>query len=52
MPPESKEKKLGNSNQEGSLKAGFSDILILGEANQDDSIDSGNFSVSGYLPLI
>ena len=28
------------------------DILALCETNQDDSIDSGNFSVRGYLPLI
>ena len=28
------------------------DILTLCETNQDDSIDSGNFSVTGYLPLI
>ena len=28
------------------------DILALCEANLDDSIDSGNFSVRGYLPLI
>ena len=28
------------------------DILALYETNQDDSIDSGNFSLRGYLPLI
>ena len=28
------------------------DILTLCETNPDDSIDSGNFSVRGYLPLI
>ena len=28
------------------------DILVLYETNVDDSIDSGNFSVRGYLPLI
>ena len=28
------------------------DILALCETNADDSIDSGNFSVRGYLPLI
>ena len=28
------------------------DILALCETKQDDSIDSGNFSVRGYLPLI
>ena len=28
------------------------DVLALCEINFDDSIDSGNFSVRGYLPLI
>ena len=28
------------------------DIVTLCETNMDDSIDSGNFSVRGYLPLI
>ena len=28
------------------------DILALYETNLDDSIDSSNFSVRGYLPLI
>ena len=28
------------------------DILALYETNLDDSIDSGNFSVRGYLSLI
>ena len=28
------------------------DILTPCETNLDDSIDSGNFSVRGYLPLI
>ena len=28
------------------------DILALCETNLDNSIDSGNFSVRGYLPLI
>ena len=28
------------------------DILALCETNLDDSIDSGNFSVRGYLPII
>ena len=28
------------------------DILALCETNLDDSIDSGNFPVRGYLPLI
>ena len=27
-------------------------ILALCETNLDDSIDSGNFSVRGYVPLI
>ena len=27
------------------------DILVLCDANLDDSIDSGNLSVRGYLPL-
>ena len=30
----------------------FLDILALCETNLDDSIDSGDFSVRGYLPLI
>ena len=34
------------------LKSNSSDILALCETNLEDSIDSGNFSVSGYLPLI
>ena len=29
-----------------------SNILALCEANLDDSVDSGNFSVRGYFPLI
>ena len=28
------------------------DILVLCETNLDDSTDSGNFSVRGYLPLV
>ena len=28
------------------------DILVLCETNLDDSIDSANFSVRGYLPFI
>ena len=28
------------------------DILALYEKNLDDSVDSGSFSVMGYLPLI
>ena len=34
------------------LESNFPDILALCETNLDDSIDSGNFSVIGYLPLI
>ena len=35
-----------------SLNQNSPDILALCETNLDDSIDSGNFSVRGYLPLI
>ena len=34
------------------LESNCPDILGLCEAHLDDSIDSGNFSVRGYLPLI
>ena len=34
------------------LKSNSPDILALYKTNLDDSIDSGNFSVRGYLPLI
>ena len=34
------------------LQSNSPDILALCETNLDDSIDSGNFSVRGYLPLI
>ena len=37
---------------ESFLESNSPDILALCEANLDDSIDSGNFSVMGYLPLI
>ena len=37
---------------ESFLESNSSDILPLCETNLDDSIDSGNFSVRGYLPLI
>ena len=37
---------------ESFLESKSPDILALCEANLDDSIDSGNFSVRGYLPLI
>ena len=35
-----------------SLESNSPDILALCETNLDDSVDSGNFSVRGYLPLI
>ena len=34
------------------LEPSSPDILTVCETNLDDSIDSGNFSVRGYLPLI
>ena len=34
------------------LESNSPDILVLCETNLDDSIDSGNFSVRDYLPLI
>ena len=34
------------------LESNSPDILALCETNLDDSIDSGDFSVRGYLPLI
>ena len=34
------------------LESNSPDILALCETNLDDSPDSGNFSVRGYLPLI
>ena len=37
---------------ESFLGSNSPDILALCETNLDDSIDSGNFSVRGYLPLI
>ena len=37
---------------ESFLEWNSPDILALCETNLDDSIDSGNFSVRGYLPLI
>ena len=37
---------------ESFLGSNSPDILALCETNLDDSIDSGNFSVTGYLPLI
>ena len=37
---------------ESFLESNSPDILALFESNLDDSTDSGNFSVRGYLPLI
>ena len=37
---------------ESFLESNSPDILALCETNLDDSIDSCNFSVRGYLPLI
>ena len=37
---------------ESFLESNSSEILALCETNLDDSIDSGNLSVKGYLPLI
>ena len=37
---------------ESFLESNSPDILALCETNLDDSIDSGNFSVTGYLALI
>ena len=34
---------------ESSLESNSPDILALCETNMDESIDSGNFSVTGYL---
>ena len=34
------------------LESNSPDILALCETNLDDSIDSGNFSVTSYLPLL
>ena len=33
------------------LESNSPDILVLCETNLDDSIDSGNFSMKGYLPF-
>ena len=38
--------------RESFLESNSPDILALCEKNLDDSIDSGNFYVRGYLPLI
>ena len=37
---------------ESFLESNYPDIFTLCETNLDDSIDSSNFSVRGYLPLI
>ena len=37
---------------ESFLESNSPDILALCETNLDGSIDSGNFSVRGYLPII
>ena len=37
---------------ESFLESNSPNILALCETNLDDSIDSANFSVRGYLPLI
>ena len=37
---------------ESFLESNSPDILALCETNPDDSIDSGSFSVRGYLPII
>ena len=39
-------------NCESFLESNSSDILAVCETNLDSSIDSGNFFVRGYLPLI
>ena len=36
---------------ESSFESNSPDILALCETNLDESIDSGNFSARGYLPL-
>ena len=37
---------------ESFLESNSPDVLALCETNLDDSIDSGNFFLRGYLPLI
>ena len=39
-------------DSESFLESNFPDIVALCETNLDESTDSGNFSVWGYLPLI
>ena len=60
MPIDSRETERGSSRDlrpnfvdcESFLESNSPDILALCETNLDDSIDSGNFSVRSYLPLI
>ena len=40
------------ANCKSFLESNSPDILTLCETNLDESFDSGNFSVTGYLPLI
>ena len=37
---------------ESFLESNFLDIVALCETDLDESVDSGNFSERGYLPLI
>ena len=39
-------------NCKSFLESNSPDILAVCEANLNDSIDSGSFSIRGYLPLI
>ena len=39
-------------DSESFLESNSPDILALCKTNRDDSVDSGNFSVRGYLPSI
>ena len=43
--------RLNFVNCESFLESNSPDIRVLYKTNLDDSIDSGNFSVRGYLPL-
>ena len=40
------------AERESFLESNSPDVLTLCQTNLDDSIDSSNFSVRGYLPLI
>ena len=44
--------RLNFLDSESFLKSNSPDILAQCETSLDDSIDSGNFSVRAYLPLI